>query len=537
MKTFKDLVKNKATNCPVILAKHKGKIHELNDIVTGEINEDEVEPITISDKIGFEAYSKSVTFLMIKSFYKIVGKENVDSLRVLFSLGDGLYVEAAGNFTLNQELLDAVKAKMDEIVEKDVPITKKTISKEDAIKLFNDYNMKSKAKLFKFRRVSKVTLYSMGHFDDYFYGDLASSTGILTTYDLAIYKDGFLLKLPNRENPLKIEESKPLDNIYESLKEATDWSIKLGVDTVGNLNETIVNKNIDDLILIQEALMEKKIGNIAETINANKNLKFVMISGPSSSGKTSFSLRLSIQLKTLGINALAIAVDDYFINRDKVVPGPDGKLDLESIDIVDIEQFNKDMTDLLDGKTVELPTYNFLTGKREYKGNYLTLAENDILVIEGIHCLNDKLSASLSAENKYKIYISALTPLNIDEHNRVPSSDLRLIRRMSRDSMSRGTDAKKTIDSWSSVRAGEKNNIFPYQGNTDIVFNSSLIYELLILKELAEPLLFSVEENTDEYIEAKRLLKFLDFFLAYNDKTVPVNSLLKEFIGGSYFNV
>lgn len=522
---------------PIVLVKDtiKNKIHELSDEVNENLNEISLKFITTKDKIGFEAYTKSVQFLMIKSFYKVVGKENIDSLIIHFSLGDGFYVEAKGNFELNQKLLDKVIDKMNDIVERDVPITKKVLNKEDAIELFKEYKMFEKEKLFKYRRVSNITLYSMGHFEDYFYGDMVYSTKILKYFDLKIYDDGFLLLLPNIEDPTKVMPIPKLDKLFKTLKESIIWSKQIGIKTVGDLNNAIVNKDINDIILLQEAKMEKQIGLIAEKILEDKKT-FIMIAGPSSSGKTSFSNRLCIQLRGLGLNPHLISVDDYFINRKDIKPSPNGIIDLESIDIVDVKQFNKDMVSLLNKEIVELPSYNFIKGEREYKGNYLKLQDNDILVIEGIHCLNNKMSYALSNKDKFRIYISALTPLNIDEHNRISSSDLRLIRRMSRDARNRGTNASKTINNWSTVRRGEKNNIFPFAENADVIFNSSLIYELVVLKEIAEPLLFKVE-SPDEYLEAKRLLKFLDYFLAYNDKTIPINSLLKEFSGGSYFNV
>lgn len=538
--TYEELLEknNIQSKYPIMLVKNKdnNKIHELSDQITND-SFDNLELITVKDKTGYDAYVRSVTFLLIKSFYKIVGKNNIDYLKVLFSLGDSLYIETKGNFNLNQELLETVKNKMKEIVDKNIPITKKIISKEKAIKLFNEYKMFEKAKLFHYRRVSNVTLYSLGHFDDYFYGDLASSTKNLGVFNLKKFKDGFLLLLPNINTPFEVSKVPNLDNLYDCLKESTEWCEKLGISTVGDLNNKIVDKTIDDVILLQESMMERKIGEIAANIHNNRNIKFVMIAGPSSSGKTSFAHRLSIQLKSLGLVPHPISVDDYFINRCDIKPDKDGNVDLESIDIVDTELFNNDMANLLKGNKVEIPRYNFVLGKREYHGDFLQLGENDILVIEGIHCLNDKMSYSLNSDNKYRIYISALTPLNIDEHNRVPSSDLRLIRRISRDARTRGTNPNETIKAWSSVRAGEIKNIFPFQENADVIFNSSLIYELLILKEIAEPHLFGISVDDDGYNEAKRLLKFFDFFLSYNDKSIPVNSIVREFIGGSYFNV
>lgn len=519
---------------PIVLARQNNRILEMSDEIE---NVDNIEFITLKDKEGFAAYKRSIQFLMIKSFYKVVGKENIDNLMVLFSLGNGLYCEASGNFKLTEDLIQKVKEKMDYIVSLNTPITKKIIGKEDALKLFHDYRMFEKEKLFNFRRVSKITLHSMGNFDDYFYGDLVDSTGILGGYDLQKHKDGFLLILPTRNDPYTPSHIPTLDNMYKCLKQSTEWSKSIGIHTVGDLNNVVVEKKIDDLILIQESYMEKQIANIAEDIVSKKNIKFVMIAGPSSSGKTSFSHRLSLQLKAMGITPHPIAVDDYFINHCDIIPDENGKIDLESIDIVDTKKFNEDMLALLNGEKIEIPSYNFQKGEREYKGHFIKLDEKDILIIEGIHCLNDKMSYALDTNNKYRIYISALTPLNIDEHNRVSSSDLRLLRRMSRDDRTRGASPRKTISLWTNVRLGEEKNIFPFQENADVIFNSSLIYELLIIKSIAEPLLFGVDKDCEEYFEAKRLLKFLDFFLSYNDKTVPVQSLLKEFVGGSYFDV
>lgn len=521
-------------NDPIVLAAQNNKIHELADEVLSDEN---ITYLTIRDKQGFDAYVKSMTFLMIKSFYKVVGKENIDRLEVLFSVGDNLYIEADGNFALTQELLDEIKEKIIYFVNKNLPLVKTTISKEEALKLFHEYKMFDKEKLFKYRRVSTVSIYSIGHFSDYFYGDMVYSTSILKCFDLQVYKDGFLLRLPNIKNPYVLDAIPNMDKLYQVLKESYNTSKNIGIRTVADLNDAIVSKRIDDVILLQESMMEHKIGHIAEEIALNKNIKFVMISGPSSSGKTTFSHRLSIQLQTLGIKPHPISADDYFVNRADIKPDKNGKVDLESIDVVDVEQFNKDMLALLKGETVYMPTYNFLKGEREYTGKTITLGDNDVLIVEGIHCLNDKMSYSLSNENKYRIYISALTQLRIDEHNRVSSSDLRMIRRMCRDERTRGISAKATIDMWTSVRDGEKKNIFPYQENADVVINSGIIYELLILKQIIEPLLFAIDTSEPEYAEAKRLLKFLDFFLSYNDKTVPVNSLLKEFIGGGYFKV
>ena len=320
-------------------------------------------------------------------------------------------------------------------------------------------------------------------------------------------------------------------------KESEEWGEKLEISTVGELNDQIVRQGIRSVMLIQEALQESKISRIAEQIAEAGNKKFVMIAGPSSSGKTSFSHRLSIQLTAHGLKPHPIAVDNYFVEREHTPLDEYGEKNYECLEALDVEQFNKDMLDLLEGKRVDMPTYNFKTGHREYKGDFLQLGKEDILVIEGIHGLNDKLSYALPKESKFKIYISALTQLNIDEHNRIPTTDGRLIRRIVRDARTRGTSAKETIARWPSVRRGEEQYIFPYQEEADVMFNSALIYELACLKVYAEPLLFGIDKSEPEYLEAKRLLKFFDYFVAVPSEEIPNNSLLREFIGGSCFNV
>ena len=343
--------------------------------------------------------------------------------------------------------------------------------------------------------------------------------------------------MPRKKQPDVLPTFIDRPKLFKTLKESNDWGKALNVDTIGALNDKIASGDISDLILVQEALQEKKIAEIAGKIAASRDKKFVMIAGPSSSGKTTFSHRLSIQLRTLGLKPHPIAVDDYFVNRENTPIDEDGNFNFECLEAIDTEQFNNDMTDLLQGKSVELPSYNFKTGKREYKGNVKKLGKDDILVIEGIHGLNDELSYSLPRESKFKIYISALTQLNIDEHNRIPTTDGRLIRRMVRDARTRGTSAKETIAMWQSVRKGEEEYIFPYQEEADVMFNSALIYELAVLKQYAEPILFGIDRNCPEYQEAKRLLKFFDYVIGVPSEEVPQNSILREFIGRSIFHV
>ncbi len=363
------------------------------------------------------------------------------------------------------------------------------------------------------------------------------STGYVKHFDLQKYEDGFMLILPEKNNPDVLGEFKPLPKLFHAMSIASDWGEKLGVDTVADLNDEIRAGRFNELVLVQEALQERRISEIASDIVSRGGIKFVMIAGPSSSGKTTFSYRLSVQLKTYGLVPHPIAVDDYFVDREKTPRQPNGDYDFECLEAIDIKKFNEDMLKLLAGERVELPTFNFVTGKREYKGNYKQLGADDVLVIEGIHGLNDKMSYALPAESKYKIYISALTSLNIDEHNRIPTTDGRLLRRMVRDARTRGATAKRTIHMWPSVRKGEEENIFPFQESAYAMFNSAMIYELAVLKQFAEPLLYNIEKGEPEYFEAVRLLRFLSYFLGVSTEELPKNSIVREFVGGSCFKV
>lgn len=519
---------------PIVLVLKNGKLTELFKKVTSDCK---IEFLTTKTSPGIEAYRRSATLIMLKAFYDVVGNKNINKISVQYSLSKGYYCTLNSKVKLNQELLDKVKIRMNEIVAENAQINKRTIGTTSAIDLFNRHRMYDKEKLFKYRRASKVNIYSLKGFEDYFYGYMVPNTGYVKYFDLFLYDEGFVLQLPTKENPNVVPEFKPQKNLFNVLKESEKWSETLKIDTVGALNEQISQGNIKDIILVAEALQEKKIAEIATMIAESKDKKFIMIAGPSSSGKTSFSHRLSIQLKANGLNPHPIGVDDYFINRDITPRDENGNYNFEVLEALDVEQFNKDMLDLLDGKTIKMPTYNFITGKREYKGNTLTLGKDDILVIEGIHGLNDKLSYALPKNSKFKIYISALTQLNIDEHNRISTTDGRLIRRMVRDARTRGISAEETIARWQSVRNGEESYIFPFQEEADVMFNSALIYEISVLKQFAEPLLFGIPSTSPEYVEAKRLLKFLDYFLGVNTEDIPNNSLVREFVGGSCFNV
>ena len=523
-----------SSEAPVILVMENGKLQELHHTLQRDCN---IELITTKDSIGQKAYVRSATFILLKAIYDVAGKENIDKVVVHYSLGNALYFTLEGETGLTQEFLDLVKARMQEIVEAKLPINKRSVGTDEAIALFHHHHMYDKEKLFNYRRVSKVNIYSIENFDDYFYGFMACDTGYIRYFDLQLYDEGFVLILPGRKEPDKLKPFQPEEKIFRVQKESQEWGEKMSVATVGDLNDRIAKEGVRSILLIQEALHEAKISKIAEQIVSRGNVKFVMIAGPSSSGKTSFSHRLSIQLTAHGMKPHPIAVDNYFVNRENTPLDEYGEKNYECLEAIDVEQFNKDMLGLLKGERVELPVYNFVTGEREYRGDFLQLGKEDILVIEGIHGLNDQLSYALPKESKFKIYISALTQLNIDEHNRIPTTDGRLIRRLVRDARTRGTSAKETIARWPSVRRGEEQNIFPFQEQADVMFNSALVYELACLKVYAEPLLFGIEKSAPEYVEAKRLLKFFDYFVPVPSEDVPNNSLLREFIGGSCFNV
>lgn len=533
--TWMDAVREhqKGYEYDILLVRVNGKLQELHK----QVKDCELSFVTAKDKPGMSAYQRSASLMMLKAFYSVAGPGNVEKLMIDFSIGRGFFVEARGNFVLDQEFLDAVKAKMREYVERKIPIMKRSVSTDDAIELFEKLGMYDKARLFRYRMVSRVNIYSIDGFEDYYYGYMVQNTGYIKHFDLIPYHYGFVMVMPDRNTPDILHRFAPSDKLFATLSESTEWGRRMDLETVGALNDRIAKGDMSHLILIQEALQEKKIAEIAAQIAARKNARFVMIAGPSSSGKTTFSHRLSVQLEAIGLKPHPIAVDNYFVNRVDSPRDEHGNYNYEILECLDVELFNRDMTGLLEGKRVELPYYNFKKGVREYKGNFLQLGEGDILVIEGIHCLNDRLSYTLPADSKFKIYISALTQLNIDEHNRIPTTDGRLLRRMVRDARTRGSSARETIRMWPSVRRGEEENIFPFQEEADAMFNSALVYELAVLKQYAQPLLFAIPRDSEEWLEAKRLLKFLDYFIGVSSEDIPKNSILREFIGGSCLNV
>ena len=534
--TYRDIVEayQKDSAFPIILVTADGRLRELHKRVKEDCN---VGFVTIRDDIGYKTYKRSACFILLKAIFDVAGKENVTKVEIHYSVGSGYYFTMAGSTVLDQEFLDQVKKRMREIVDAAIPIMKKSVNTDEAIALFHKHHMYDKEKLFYYRRVSKVNIYSIDNYEDYFYGYMADHTGYIQHFDLKLYDEGFVLELPEFTDPVTIPEFKPEVKIFQVQKESQEWAEKMDISYVGDLNDRITREGIRSILLVQEALQEAKISKIAGDIAESGNKKFIMIAGPSSSGKTTFSHRLSVQLMAHGMKPHPIAVDNYFKNREDTPLDEFGEKNYECLEALDVEQFNKDMLALLRGERVEMPVFNFKTGLREYKGDYLELGSEDVLVIEGIHGLNEKLSHALPSKNKYKIYISALTQLNIDEHNRIPTTDGRLIRRIVRDARTRGTSAKETIARWPSVRRGEEANIFPYQEQADVMFNSALVYELACLKLYAEPLLFGIAKSEPEYLEAKRLLKFLDYFVAVPSEEIPKNSLLREFVGGSCFDV
>lgn len=518
----------------IALAARDGKIRELFKKLTRDC---EVTFFTLKDDVGNKTYVRSATMLFLKAVFDVYGREAAQSCRVEFAIGNGSYISPKGKINATEENAAKIRNRMRELVEAKTPFLKRSYSLDNAMELFRKEGMKDKEKLFRYRRGSFVNIYEMDGYYDYYYGYMLPNAGYVKWFDVIAYEDGFMLLLPDKKDPTHVKPFQERKLLFQTLKESEEWGKEIGIETVGDLNDQICRGSLSELILVQEAQQERKIGEIAKSIVDRGGVKFVMIAGPSSSGKTSFSHRLSIQLKTLGKTPHPIALDDYFVNREFTPRDENGDYNFECLEAIDVKQFNDDMCRLLAGERVELPSFNFKTGKREYKGNFKQLGPDDILVIEGIHGLNEKTSYALPEESKYKIYISALTNINIDEHNRIPTTDGRLLRRMVRDARTRGADARRTIDMWASVRRGEEQNIFPFQEDADAMFNSVLIYELAVLKQFAEPLLFQIDKGEPEYYEAKRLLKFLEYFLGVTSESLPNNSLCREFVGGSCFNV
>lgn len=517
---------------PILLARVNGQLSEL----TKKVRKDsKIEFVTLSEKPGLDAYRRTATLILTKVVADLFGVKT--DLIIQFSVHKGYYCEIKGHMPLKEDELEAIRGRMNELVSQNLPITKCTVTSSEAEAIFKAKGQIEKAKILKYRRASYLNMYYLDDTADYYYGYMAPSTGYVNQYEIIPFHEGFVIQMASMVSPNAVLPFKPSEQVFNVLKESTIWGEHIGVCNAGELNEMICNGEFLDLMLVSEALQEKNIAGIAEEIYRSKK-RIVLIAGPSSSGKTTFSHRLSVQLRAKGLKPHPIPVDNYFVDREKTPKDEHGNFDFECLGALNITQLNKDLLALLSGERVEMPSFNFVTGKSEYgKDNYLQIGQDDVLVIEGIHCLNDELTISIPKEDKYRIYISALTQLNLDEHNRIATTDGRLIRRIVRDAAKRGTQAAQTIGMWYSVRRGEERNIFPYQENADAYFNSALLYELSVLKQFAEPLLFSIRPDQPEYEEAKRLLKFLDYFVGVSSENIPKNSILREFIGGSYFNV
>ena len=517
----------------IVLVKFQNDLKELSQSV---LRDGSLEFVTADQKPGKDTYRRSLTLLMETAAWKLY--PNLELL-VQHSIGQGYYCEFRHKDAIcvpDRKMLSSLKEKMQDFVKADLPIIKYNMNTQDASARFREMGRMDKVRLMRYRRSSRVNVYELQGFPDYYYGYMVPSTGYLEYFDLLLYQNGFMLMFPGKD-PKVVAEFSASDKLFNTLNDSAQWGIDMGIRTVGELNDVIASGRIQDMILVQESYMEQKIGDIAETIASDRRKKFVLIAGPSSSGKTTFSHRLSIQMTAHGLKPHPISLDDFYCNREETPLDENGEFDFECLEALDIPLFNQRMTDLLAGKEVTLPVFNFKTGHREYRQKPLKMGPDDVLVIEGIHGLNEKLSYELPKENKYKIYISALTQLNIDDHNNLSTADGRLIRRMVRDARTRNTTARETLARWHSVRRGEEKNIFPYQEEADIMFNSALIYELSVLKLYAEPLLFSIDTTCPEYPEAKRLLKFLDYFLPVPGENSGHNSILREFIGGGCFHV
>lgn len=540
----------------IILGIVNGRLRELNKKIKSDC---ELSFVTTADRDGRRTYRRSVVLLLQRAIYDVYG--SMTQLHVMHSLGEGYYcqlekaVECADSQqekynedtdlqgsrensekSVTEHDIDRIVCSMYSFVEKDLTITKHSAKTQYAEQLFKEKGLHDKERLLHYRRSSRVNLYELDGVVDYFYGFMAPSTGMLKYFDIVPYESGFVLLFPGAHSR-SVEPLVTSNKLFHTLDDSREWSKMLGIGTIGSLNDAIAAGRGQEIMLLQEALMEQKIGNLAAQIASDDKKKFVMIAGPSSSGKTSFANRLSIQLIAKGRKPHPLSLDDYYVDRELCPKHPDGSFDFECLESIDVKLFNEDMNRLLKGEAVDMPSFNFKTGKREYRGRKLVLGPDDILVIEGIHGLNDRLSQLIPPEHKFKIYISALTQLNIDEHNPLSTTDERLIRRIVRDARTRGTNAMETIAMWPSVRKGERENIFPFQEQADVMFNSALVYELAVLKVYAEPLLFGIERDCPEYLEAKRLLKLLDYFLPMPADGIPNNSLFREFVGGSCFNV
>lgn len=496
----------------------------------------DIEFLDITSSSGMRTYVRSLFFILVKAVEELYPQ---GSISLEHPISKGYFCKLHIDRTIGLDDVQRIKQKMQEIIAADIPYTRTESHTEEVVRLFEKRGMMDKARLLDTYGQLYSYYYQLGDTVDCYYSSLVPSTGYIHLFDIVKYYDGLLLRIPNRENPTKLEEVVKQEKMLEVFQEYHRWNQILGISTVGDLNVACNHGHATDLINVSEALQEKKIAQIADEITHRnqdgQRVKLVLISGPSSSGKTTFSKRLSIQLMTNGLKPYPISLDDYFVNRNDTPLDENGKHDFESLYAVDLPFFEEQLTTLLNGGEVELPRYNFTTGKREMSGKKLRIDEHMILIIEGIHALNPALTPHIPNENKYKVYVSALTTILLDNHNYIPTTDNRLLRRIIRDYKYRNYSAEETIARWPSVRAGEEKWIFPYQENADAMFNSALLFELAVLKDYVEPVLRKVPNRCPEYSEAHRLLRFLNYFVSVQDKELPPTSLLREFLGGSSF--
>ncbi len=495
-------------------------------------NDKDVEFLDMRSGSGSRTYTRTLFFICCKAINDLYGNVEV---RIDIPVSKGYYVHVNLGRDITADDVARIRCRMQEIIDADTPIRRRMVTAEEAIRLFSEKGDMSKVKLLKGQGKLYTVYYQIDDFIDYFYGALLTSTSEVYLFDLVAYSDGMLLRVPSREDPGQLCPMPRQQKMFDVFKEHHEWQNIIGLRTVGDLNDAVDKGFATDIINVNEALQEKKIARIADQIAARHDVKLVLLAGPSSSGKTTTCKRLSIQLLTCGLKPLQISLDDYFIDRDKTPLDANGEYDYESIHALNIALINEQFNALFKGEEIELPRYNFQTGKSEKSGKRLKLGPNDIVVVEGIHALNPELTAQIPEQQKFRVYVSALTTILLDEHNYIPTTDNRLLRRIIRDYKYRGVSAQESIHRWPSVRAGEERWIFPYQENADAMFNSAMLYELAVIKQQAEPLLEQVPENCEEYAEAHRLLKFLRYFHAISYRQLAPTSLLREFLGGSSF--
>lgn len=514
---------------PILLAKVNKRIKELNDVIDDDCT---IEFLDLTSREGNRTHISGLTYLLVYAVRKLYG-QNANVI-VKHSLDKGIYIET--NFKLTESKLETIKKEMNGISHADIPITKLTVDRLEAMEYFDEINDYVKSGVMKYNTNTYVTLYRLGNMYNYFYNYMPISTSYIKDFDLTYIKDnGFVLRFPTPFIKNKIKEYVHHPHMFETFKECHEWAKIMKIENSVDLNKVVSSGRINELIRIDETLQSNKLLNLAKTISDKKDtVKVVLLAGPSSSGKTTTSKKLCMYLKSFGINPQVISMDDYFVERDKNPIDKNGNPDYECLEALDLKLFDKQIEDLLDGKNVKVPTYNFIAGAKEYKKE-LFLGQQDILVIEGIHALDKKILTNIPRDKKFKIYISPLTELNVDDHNRVSTTDNRLLRRIIRDNRTRGYDVERTLKIWSNVRAGEEKYIFPFQDEADYTFNSALIYEIGVLKTYVEPLLYSVPSDSDYYEEAKRLLNFLRLFLPIPADAINKDSILREFVGDSCF--